>query len=251
MKKQAIITTVVVLIVIAIAVVGYVHYKNISVTTSPVISNNTPETSKTITISTERIDEDTFTGTKPVLIGSGTLANTARKYIVDSITTFAAQADKEVPSLRQEYGNDAPSAQYTIDINAKEIDSSTTQSLIIDSYLYMGGANGSSMYKAFTTRSSNGDLIAIRDLVKPTRQKAFVPFMQKKLLTWRPDGTDQPMIFEDEIKNLTIDSFSNFSLDDKNLTIYFDKYQIGPGALGAVAFPIPLTLLKDYILLPQ
>lgn len=242
MKKQAIITILVVIIVIVIAVVGYMHYKNTEVPAET--QTTTPSTS--ITITEDHINEANYTGTKPTITGSGALADATRKYISDSIAAFAAQADKEVPAMRQKYGNDAPPAQYTIDINAKLVEGATTHSIIIDSYLYMGGANGNSIYKAFTADQA-GKLVGIRDILTPEGQKAFVPFVQKELLAWSPDGTDQPTILQDEIKDLTLDSFSNFSFDDKDFTIYFDKYQIGPGALGAVAFPIPLAKMQAYL----
>ena len=36
-------------------------------------------------------------------------------------------------------------------------------------------------------------------------------------------------------------------LPNKNLIIYFDQYQIGPSALGAIVFPLPLDKIKDFL----
>jgi hypothetical protein len=49
------------------------------------------------------------------------------------------------------------------------------------------------------------------------------------------------------VDNLKFESFSNWSMDEENLTLYFSQYEIGPGVLGPVAFPIPLTKIKDFL----
>ena len=59
--------------------------------------------------------------------------------------------------------------------------------------------------------------------------------------------TRQEAVFQDDVKKLTFDSFKNFSFDETSLVIYFDKYEIGPGALGAVAFPLSLTTIQQYL----
>ncbi len=251
MKKQTIITIFVLVLVIGIAVLGYFHYKNTDtqmpapdVTHTPVVSH----ASEPVTIMEATIDEPNYTGTKPVIGGKSALADAARAYIKNAIDTFAESADKEVPNMRKQYGNDAPPAHYTIDINATLIENAATQSIVIDSYLYTGGANGNSSYKVFTA-TRDDKLLGIKDIVKPDTQSSFVAAVKKQLLTYSPDGTT-PSVFPDEVKNLTIDSFSNFSFTDKTMVIYFDKYQIGPGALGAVAFPVQLSLIQQYIQLP-
>ncbi|MDB5254637.1 MAG: Cu amine oxid [Candidatus Nomurabacteria bacterium] len=251
MKKQTVITILVVVVVMGIAVLSYVHYKtkNIEIPVSEVPQAPAVSTqSESVTIMEATISEPNYTGTKPVIGGKGVLADAARTYIKNSIDDFAAEADKEVPGLRKQYGNDAPSSHFTIDINAKMIESAATQSIVTDSYLYTGGANGNSSYKVFTATRS-GTLLSIHDIVKPDAKDSFVAFIKKRLLTYSPDGAT-PSVFPDEIKDLTIDSFSDFSFDDKNMTVYFDKYEIGPGALGAVAFPIPLGSIQPYIQLP-
>jgi hypothetical protein len=256
MKKQTAITIVIVLIVILIAVLGYVHYKTaemvpaVTGTTTPDTDSAAPAVNGSISITESKINEANYTGSKPVIVGDGALADAARAYVDQSVKKFGDDADSQVPDLRKKFGNDAPPSHYTIDINAKTVSSATTESIVIDSYVYMGGANGSSLYKAFTAKS-DGTVVGIKDIVSPANYTAFVAYVKKALLAWRPEGSTDPVVIADELSGLTIDSFSNFSFDDKNMTIYFDKYQIGPGALGAVAFPMPLTSVQSYVTLPQ
>jgi hypothetical protein len=71
--------------------------------------------------------------------------------------------------------------------------------------------------------------------------------VKKELNTWHPEGSDVSPVFPDEVKGLEFNSFTNWSLNDKNLIIYFDKYSIGPGALGAVEFPLPLNKISNFL----
>jgi hypothetical protein len=54
-------------------------------------------------------------------------------------------------------------------------------------------------------------------------------------------------VFPEDVAALTFDSFTNWSMDDKNLIIYFDQYEIGPSVLGEVAFPLPLEKIKSFL----
>jgi hypothetical protein len=71
--------------------------------------------------------------------------------------------------------------------------------------------------------------------------------VKSKLSTWVPDGSDGPVVFQDVVKSLSFASFTNWSLDKDKLIIYFSKYEIGPGALGSVTFPISLSSIRGDI----
>jgi hypothetical protein len=104
-----------------------------------------------------------------------------------------------------------------------------------------------STYKVFTARRSDGEMIPITALIPEEKQNDFVNLVKVDLLKWQPDGTEAPVVFADQVKDLTIDSFANYSLDDENMTIYFDKYVIGPGALGAVPFNLSRSEVSNFI----
>jgi hypothetical protein len=48
------------------------------------------------------------------------------------------------------------------------------------------------------------------------------------------------------VASLTFDSFSNFSFGKNNLIIYFDKFAVGPGVLGAITFPLPFSQTRTF-----
>jgi hypothetical protein len=200
-----------------------------------------------ISIKIQNIEEENFSGTKPIISGSSLLAVQARAYVEQKITEFRTQANTDVPDMRKKFGADSPPATYTIDIGATYIKGDKTESIEISVYAYTGGAHGNDSYKVITAISPNGKILSLSEIIKQDKQTAFTEFIKKELNDWRPEGSDTSVVFADTVKDLKFSSFVNWSLDDKNLTIYFDKYEIGPGALGAVVFPLSLDKIRDFL----
>lgn len=205
------------------------------------VENITP-----ITIGSKSIQEENFTGKVATVSGESVLAQKAQAYIDESVAEFKKNADKDVPDMREQFGADSPTAQYEIDIDAKEVKGAKAQSIILLSYTYTGGAHGSSVYKVITT-SSTGTILSLSDIIRKDKQDAFTDLVKKELNKWSPEGSGPSPVFPDEVKALKFSSFTNWSLDDKNLTIYFSQYEIGPGVLGAVAFPLSRAKVKDFL----
>lgn len=249
-KKSKIVILILILIIIGIG--GTLLKKNTQepmkvITPKDESVQSTPISTPQEHSTEESIKEDNFTGTKSIIKGSSLLANTAREYMNQTIASFKQSADQDVPDMRAKFGTDSPTAKYEIDLKATYVKGDKTESIIIDNYVYTGGANGDDSYKVFTASKSTGKLLSINDIILPTKHDSFVSYMKKALASWRPEGGKYSVVFPEEVGALTFDSFSNFSLDSKNLIIYFDKFAIGPGVLGAVAFPVPLSKIKDFL----
>jgi hypothetical protein len=208
---------------------------------------NTPISTTQEPPTEESIKEENFTGTKSIIKGSSVLANAARLYMDQTLASFKQSADQDVPDMRAKFGTDSPTAKYEIDLKATYIKGDKTESIIIDNYVYTGGANGDDSYKVFTASKSTGKILSLSDIILSTKHDAFVAYMKKALANWRPEGGKYSVVFPEEVGALTFDSFSNFSLSSKNLIIYFDKFAIGPGVLGAVAFPVPLSKIQGFL----
>jgi hypothetical protein len=237
------------MLVIVVAVLFFwKRSKNDTVSTMPRSDQKqTIKTTVPISIRTEDIKEENFSGTTAVISGSSALATAARAYVESEIAQFRTSANEEVPDIRSEFGSDNPMANYTIDISAKYTWGSKTESIIINEYAYTGGANGHSLYTVMTSIAGGGTLLSLSDVIARDKRSAFVGLIKKELIAWRPEESEEPVVFEDEVKNLTFDSFVDWSLDDQNLVLYFDKYEVGPGVLGAVAFPISRGKIKSFL----
>jgi len=236
-----------ILILVILALLGFVLKRNSSIPNIENVNIKDNESSSPIIIKKESIKENNFSGTKPLITGSGTLVDTTKSYIDQRVKEFRVQANNDVPDMKKNFGNDSPIAKYTIDINARYTKSDNTESIIIDEYVYTGGANGNSSYKVFTSSLSSQKILSLSDVVEISKQDSFTSLVKKELMNWRPEGNKESVVFPDEVETLTFNSFRNWSFSGNNLVIYFDKYEIGPGSIGASAFPIPYTKIKDFL----
>jgi len=203
-------------------------------------AENTTPTLVPISITDKKISEENFSGETSVISGTKLLAVKMQEYISATISDFRNQANKEVPDIRKNFGENNPSSAYEIDINSKYIKSPKTESIVTSVYSFTGGAHGSTIYKVMTSNLSDGNILSLSKIIKNEKQNEFTVLVKKKLSEWIPEGSDAPVAFAENISDLKFDSFSNWALDGENLTIYFDQYAIGPGALGATEFPLSL-----------
>jgi Protein of unknown function (DUF3298) len=203
-----------------------------------------------VSITTKDIKEDNFTGTVPVISGISVAATAAENYVEQEVSDFTQKADQEVPAMKAQFGAGTPPATYSLDITAKDVKGPDTETVVISEYAYTGGANGMTTWRTFTASADGRNLVSLSDVIAPSEQAAFTELVKQKLLAWIPDGSTSPMTFPEDVNALSFDSFSNWSMDGENLNIYFDKYDIGPGVLGAVTFPIPLSDLSNMLAAP-
>jgi hypothetical protein len=205
------------------------------------------ETSGPISITTQQITETNFSGKVAVISGTSPLAINMQKYIDGVVSTFRTQANTDVPDMRAKFGANNPTAIYEIDINSKYIKGTNTESIVTEVYNFTGGAHGSTIYKVMTADKASGKILTLSNIVPKEKQATFTAFVKKELNSWIPEGSTAPVVFADDVNNLTFADFANWSLDDQNLTIYFDQYSIGPGVLGVTAFPLPLSKITNFL----
>jgi hypothetical protein len=245
MKKPNIIIIILLIILIGVSVI-LIFKKQVS---SPVVSNQNPvetQTPKEISISSVDINEQNYSGSRPEITGDGLLADAARKYVVGELASFAKDANEQVPDMRKEFGADSPSANYAIDLSANYLKGDIYDSIIVDEYIYTGGAHGSDVLTVFTA-SKSGVITTLKDIINPSQQKAFLAYVKQKLFTRDVDGEDNSLVFPDSVNALTIDTITNWSLDAKNLTLYFSQYEIAAGAAGSLDLELPRAEIQKFL----
>jgi hypothetical protein len=250
-NKKAIIYATILVVLIAIGLYLKFYKGN-----TPLVVENPEEQTETtvnpVSIDTKTIKEENFSGKVAVVSGEDDIAKEAQKYIDQTVRDFKKTADTDVPAMREQFGAESNSAQYEIDIDAKHLKGGKTQSIVMMTYAYTGGAHGSSIYKVITASSPDGKILSLSDAIKGDKREAFTALVRKELLAWRPDGASSSPVFPEEVQALKFDSFTNWSIEenqnDKKLTLYFSQYEIGPGVLGPVAFPISREKIKDFLI---
>lgn len=200
-----------------------------------------------ISITEQKISEENFSGTVSIISGTSPLAVKMREYIDKTISEFRIQANTEVPDIRKNFGEDVPSSTYEIYITSKYIKGSKTESIATSVYIFTGGAHGSTIYKVITANLKNGTILPLSNIIKKEKQNDFTLLMKQKLSKWIPQDSDTPVVFPESVSDLKFNSFSNWAINGENLIIYFDQYAIGPGALGAVEFPITLKEIQPFL----
>lgn len=237
--------------VILFVIVFYVGFnlgeKKKEIYTADPVSEKVIKELAPISITTENIKEENFTGKIPKISGESIVAVKARAYVAQTVALFKKQADVDVPLMRTDFGEESPTAQYEIDIDAKHIKSIKTESIILLVYTYTGGAHGNSLYKVFTSSIATNKILSLADVIKKDKQTNFTELVKKKLNAWRPDGSDGVAVFSEEVNALKFSSFENWSFNDSKLLLYFAQYEIGPGVLGEIVFPLFPAEIEDFL----
>jgi len=114
-------------------------------------------------------------------------------------------------------------------------------SLTITYYEYTGGAHGSYIKEAFNINLRTGKEFSLSDLLGKNND-----YQQTINNQVRDEIKEhQELYFADDTQNLKIPSQdSNFYIQDNDLVIYFQVYEIAPYSTGTPEFKIPLKLFE-------
>lgn len=202
-------------------------------------------TTETPQITITEVSGELFTGSYPVVMGDSALAKMVNEYVSQTVAEFKEAADRDIPTIKEEFGADVPSANYSLIITPEYKKSATTESVVLEVYNYTGGANGNSTHKTFTV-DSQGKQILLSDIIRGDAKDAFTALVKKAILDWRVEGQEGPLAFAEDVEALTFDSFDKFALTDDALIVYFNKYDVTPGYVGAPSFALPLSEVGQY-----
>jgi len=128
--------------------------------------------------------------------------------------------------------------------------SPTVISVLVDSYVYTGGAHGNTALKSLNYQLIDGQLrqFAWRDIVKDKDQaeKALVKWVTADLLRrqvgWFRSGSKIPPT------KLSLEDLDVYTFDPAGLTIHFPPYAVDCYAAGCVSVRIPWEQLRPHIL---
>ena len=127
-------------------------------------------------------------------------------------------------------------------------------SLVIKIYYFSGGAHGSEEIHTFNYDMLQKKKIRIKDFFDSSEEalksiskiSAEDITSQLKSTGWKDDDTLKEMINQGTAP--TFENFKNFNFDPQGLTIYFQRYQVAPGAAGSLTVRITKALLEQNLL---
>ncbi|KGM95113.1 hypothetical protein Z968_09940 [Clostridium novyi A str. 4552] len=113
-------------------------------------------------------------------------------------------------------------------------------SFYIDYYEFTGGAHGSTFRKSYNIDLKTGKVLNLHDVLKdiPNYKETINKYIYDEI-SQKPE-----VYFIDSFKGIYGDI--SFNLDEKNLIIYFQQYEIAPYSSGIIQFKIPILSLSSF-----
>ena len=124
-------------------------------------------------------------------------------------------------------------------------------SFAIDIYYFSGGAHGTSETVTFNYDISLKKEISIEDFLKNS-QEAFENLSRVSAQQVAYQLQETGIVMDDFMDQMvemgtqpTAENYDSFTFDHNSLTIYFQQYQVAPGAAGMIAITIFKNVLED------
>lgn len=111
-------------------------------------------------------------------------------------------------------------------------------SVVVNVYYFSGGAHGNTEVYTFNYDLAAKKEITFNDFIGGSEDslKKISKLAIDDIVSQRADFGESASSVKKELEeggaSPKIENFKNFTFDDENMTIYYDKYQVGPGAMG-------------------
>ncbi|WLR42536.1 polysaccharide deacetylase family protein [Bacillus carboniphilus] len=161
-------------------------------------------------------------------------------WVEDQKTLFLKKVEENKEILNENYR-----ASFSVKVDTNQL-SDQMYSLVFSSYLFPGGANGKQSMKVFNINTSTNEFIHIDDVFKDRNSMKPIG----KLIQNEMDNNeilsaniDRSMLEQ----KLNSPEEWNWSMDSDQFYLYFDEYEIAPGAMGPVVLNLPMDQVKPHL----
>ena len=173
------------------------------------------------------------------------------KYINDEITNSIMKFFNESQKQAEEYNNALPEVENkfvaNVDFDVKK-NSDNILSILVKYYKFAGGAHGYYENVAYNIDTRNGKFLTLSDLFKEDIDYKNVINEEIRMQIEELIKSDEQNKGVYEFKS--IGDKQKFYIQDDNLVVYFDLYDIAPYAAGIPEFMINVNKI-DHILKPE
>jgi hypothetical protein len=132
--------------------------------------------------------------------------------------------------------------EFVMDYEVKQ--SSKTVSYVFESYVYTGGAHGSTIVESLVFDIETGRELTLRDIVPDDRFPALRQALRAKLAADLGDTTTQQTI---DFGTKSQEDLTAYYLTDSVIGFRFSSYSVGAYALGIVTAELPLSDVDDLV----
>ncbi len=173
------------------------------------------------------------------------------KHINDEITNSIMKFFNESQKQAEEYNNALPEIENkfvaNVDFDVKK-NSDNILSILIKYYKYAGGAHGYYENTAYNIDTTNGKILTLDNLFKEGIDYKKVINEEIRMQIEELIKSDEQNKGVYEFKG--IDDKQKFYIQDDNIVVYFDLYNIAPYAAGIPEFIININKI-DHMLKPE
>lgn len=118
-------------------------------------------------------------------------------------------------------------------------------SLVLDYYEYTGGAHGNYYSIGYNIRLSDGEILTLKDILKPNSLQALSEFCVEEILNmFDANSLNDAGFFEDD---LDISDDQDFYITPDALVIQFDPYEVAPFAMGSIEVKLKFSQIKNIL----
>lgn len=177
---------------------------------------------------------------------SDTINGQIRNIVADSIGDVKTSAAnlKRYNEEAIKNGEEPSLSTITLNINYDYEKSGNILSVQLNTYVYLGGAHGTSLVTSITANTETGQIYAFKDLFKDdiTSSKR-ITFEIIDIIDKYPEG------YFDNYEQTIIDKNGDFEfyINGDKLVVYFGHYDIAPFAAGINRFVFDSKTLKDLL----
>jgi hypothetical protein len=151
---------------------------------------------------------------------------------------------KKLAEAAEEYGWTFRPCELTIKYEVKN--NNDILSFVVTTYMYTGGANGQTRVDTYNLDLKGSKNLGLADLFKNGADyKTTINNEISAQIELRLKAGE--FFFKDDMGFKTISDIQYYYIQDDNLVILFQKYEIAPGAMGTPEFRIPLKNLSPIL----
>ncbi|MEG0855389.1 MAG: DUF3298 and DUF4163 domain-containing protein [Terrisporobacter sp.] len=180
----------------------------------------------------------------PVIYGDNKeIEEKVNKQIKGDIMDYYNNSLKEAESFQEDFETDNTNFSADVSYYVKK-NTDKVISLVLYFYKYSGGAHGYYEYVPYNINMRNGEVINLKDLFK--NDADYKNILNGEIKN-QVDKLEKEQSAEGIYDFKSINDNQKFYIQNDNIVIYFDLYEIAPYAAGVPEFTINIKKIKNNI----
>ncbi len=164
--------------------------------------------------------------------------------IRNDIMAFYSSSKNEAKEYNKNFPENPNKFVANVDFYTKK-NSDNMLSILLNYYKYSGGAHGYYEYKSYSIDMRSGEFLELKNLFKSNSdyKKVIDSEIRRQIESKAKSDPQYEGIYQFE----GIKDNQKFYIQDDNLIIYFDLYEIAPYAAGIPEFPININIINHIL----